>query len=96
MPTGHLPADALQDEAFPTTLVEHIASYFTEDEGPASDAGTEWDAFKVVLRGHANKTTYDAKTVLRKELHTLKVDIHGYEQSMLNVCTLTQMWDGHV
>ncbi|KAJ1138202.1 hypothetical protein NDU88_004593 [Pleurodeles waltl] len=46
----------------------------------ATDVGTEWDAFKVVLRGHAIKTKFRVALLLRRELQDLKSKLQHYEQ----------------
>ncbi|KAJ1179172.1 hypothetical protein NDU88_004408 [Pleurodeles waltl] len=80
IPTWKLPVTALRDATYRDALRGHINTLFEINEGTASDVGTEWDGFKVVLRDHAIKTNYGAMLLLRRELQDLETKLRYYEQ----------------
>ncbi|KAJ1178981.1 hypothetical protein NDU88_004220 [Pleurodeles waltl] len=80
IPTWRIPVTALHYAAYRETLRGHIDSYFKLNANTASDVGIEWDAFKVVLRGHVVKTNYGAALLLRLELWDLESELQHYEQ----------------
>ncbi|KAJ1195668.1 hypothetical protein NDU88_004936 [Pleurodeles waltl] len=75
-----MPVMALQDKTYRNSLRGHINTYFEINEGTASDVGTEWDSFRVVLRVHAIKTNFGVEKLLRKELQELETKMRYYEQ----------------
>ena len=58
----------LEDAPFREELREAIVRYFEDNKGKASDCTVEWEALKVVIRGHCIEKTVGIRKELKKEL----------------------------
>ncbi|XP_078527931.1 uncharacterized protein LOC144802337 [Lissotriton helveticus] len=68
VPLWKLRPETLEDPLFGEALAEGVALYFTDNEGTVDSRATEWDAFKVVVRGICIKDYVGVRKVLLGDL----------------------------
>ncbi|KAJ1118887.1 hypothetical protein NDU88_007074 [Pleurodeles waltl] len=68
IPTWRLQPDALIDPPYHAELAKCLSDYFALNKNTTTARTTEWDAHKVVIRGHCLAASLGVKRMLNREL----------------------------
>ena len=79
IPMWRLRPEALNEPPFKVAIGEQVVNYFELNGGSTEFRRTEWDAMKVVLRGHCMKTVWGVKTTLLGEMAELEARLRIVE-----------------
>ena len=74
----------LEDVVFKTTLAEAITKYWDTNERMASSVGVEWEAFKVVMRGHCIADRSGVSRQLHADIACQEEVLEGLERAQDN------------
>ncbi|KAJ1088540.1 hypothetical protein NDU88_001697 [Pleurodeles waltl] len=79
IPTWCLQSEALLDQPFREELNTCIRQYWDLNAGSTDSRATEWDAQKVVVRGHCLSASWGACRSLHTEVVTLEKELRALE-----------------
>ncbi|KAJ1168816.1 hypothetical protein NDU88_000729 [Pleurodeles waltl] len=82
IPTWRLQAEALHDPAFTDSLRTALKQYWELNTGTTKSRAMEWDAHKVVIRGHCISTTWGVRRTLHAEDSKLEKKLRVLENAV--------------
>ena len=83
IPTWRLQPNSLTDPVFKDQLKTHIIDYFVTNEGTATNAITEWETFKVMIRGFCMGKTVGLRRELERTLDNTEHQIRLLEKEVV-------------
>ncbi|KAJ1136101.1 hypothetical protein NDU88_002519 [Pleurodeles waltl] len=87
IPMWRLQVEALHDPAFIDALRTALKQYWESNTGTTNLRATEWDAHKVVIRGHCISTTWGVRRTLHAEVSKLEEKLRALENAV--ACNVT-------
>ena len=82
-PSWQLRTEALLDVPYRAAIGIHLTQYFESNEATGNSSGLEWDAMKVVMRGHCIKTSWGTRHILQRSVLNMETQIRKLEQEVV-------------